>query len=276
MKSKDNTRRFEAKAALYQQFRPAYPEAYFDYLLSKTQLMPEDAVADIGSGTGIFSRQLLERGLSVYAVEPNSNMRSKAEQQLGANPRFFSVPGSAEHTLLADSSVALVTAAQAFHWFNQKKFGAECRRILKPGGKVALVWNIRSPDSPVTQKCQEAFYRFCENFSGFTGSIMQNLDQVASFFCGACPSCRTWANDLHYDWDAFLGRMLSSSYAPQKQSCCKNSAKTNFSGRKRKWNFAFFHADDQFSRNAGLSIAKGSKTAYNKREKNKGELAQAG
>lgn len=218
MKSKDNTRRFETKAALYQQFRPAYPEAYFDYLLSKTQLMPEDAVADIGSGTGIFSRQLLERGLSVYAVEPNSNMRSKAEQQLGANPRFFSVPGSAEHTLLADSSVALVTAAQAFHWFDQKKFGAECRRILKPGGKVALVWNIRSPDSPVTQKCQEAFRRFCENFSGFTGSIMQNLDQVASFFCGACPSYRTWANDLHYDWDAFLGRMLSSSYAPQKES----------------------------------------------------------
>lgn len=125
MKSKDNTRRFEAKAALYLQFRPAYPEAYFDYLLSKTQLMPEDAVADIGSGTGIFSRQLLERGLSVYAVEPNSNMRSKAEQQLGANPRFFSVPGSAEHTFLADSSVALVTAAQAFHWFDQKKFGAE-------------------------------------------------------------------------------------------------------------------------------------------------------
>ena len=272
MKSKDNTRCFEAKAALYQQFRPAYPEAYFDYLLSKTQLMPEDAVADIGSGTGIFSRQLLERGLSVYAVEPNSNMRSKAEQQLGANPRFFSVPGSAEHTLLADSSVALVTAAQAFHWFDQKKFGAECRRILKPGGKVALVWNIRSPDSPVTQKCQEAFYRFCENFSGFTGSIMQNLDQVASFFCGSCPSYRTWANDLRCFFGAHALLFLCAAKGiPRLRPPC-GSAAANFSGRKRKWNFAFSHADDQFSRNADLSIAKGSKTAYNKREKIKGSL----
>lgn len=213
----DNTRRFDGKASLYKQFRPSYPEEYFDYLFQKARLEPQDAIADIGAGTGIFTRQLLRRGFSVFAVEPGEDMRRQGQAQLCDDPALRWVAGSAEQTTLAPGSVGLVTAAQAFHWFDREKFGAECRRILRPGGLVALVWNIRVPECTLTQKCAELFFRYCPGFTGFSGGSATEPDAIEPFFLGGKMGYRQFANDLFYDWDAFLGRMLSSSYAPGQQ-----------------------------------------------------------
>ena len=139
----DNTNKFTGKSSAYASSRPKYAEQFIQYLKNSAGLGLESIVADIGSGTGILSSQLLDIGCTVIAVEPNDDMRNTAEKLLGGNERFNSVKGSAENTALEDYSVNYITVGQAFHWFDHKKFKAECKRILKPGGKVILVWNSR-------------------------------------------------------------------------------------------------------------------------------------
>ena len=116
---------------MYAKYRPSYPNEYIDYLLPANQVKGNRIVADIGSGTGIFSRQLLESGLHVIGVEPNDDMRKMAEQSLKLYSRFQSIKATAENTTLKENSVDLVTVAQAFHWFDKEAFKIECQRILK-------------------------------------------------------------------------------------------------------------------------------------------------
>ena len=125
------TENFTDKADIYAKYRPSYPNEYIDYLLSANELNENQIVADIGSGTGIFSHQLLESGLHVIGVEPNDDMRKMAEQSLNQYPRFQSIKATAENTTLKENSVDLVTVAQAFHWFDKEAFKIECQRILK-------------------------------------------------------------------------------------------------------------------------------------------------
>jgi ubiquinone/menaquinone biosynthesis C-methylase UbiE len=172
-------------------------------------------VADIGSGTGIFTRQLLERGLHVIAVEPNDDMRTKAEQALNQCEQFSSIKASAEETSLPDKSVDLVTAAQAFHWFDQEKFRLECKRILKQEAKVALVWNSRDFTSPLIIKNAEICKKFCPNFYGFSGGIGEDQEVFKRFFRDGKYEFVRIPNDLIFDFEGFLGRNLSASYSPK-------------------------------------------------------------
>lgn len=96
----NNTTKFSKKANAYSFGRPAYSNDFIDMLYSKQGFSDKSIVADIGSGTGILSRQLLERGSSVYAVEPNADMRAAAESSLSPYEKFYSVNGTAEHTTL--------------------------------------------------------------------------------------------------------------------------------------------------------------------------------
>lgn len=143
-------RRFEERANDYAASRPDYPAALVDQLVERIGLRAGARVADIGSGTGIFTRLLLERGLRVTAVEPSDDMRRAAEAQLGAQPGFTSASGTARATGLATGSVAAIFCAQAFHWFNEESTRLEWRRILQPGGCAALVWNNRDPNDAFT------------------------------------------------------------------------------------------------------------------------------
>ncbi len=114
----ESTDKFTDKAEIYAKYRPSYPLEYIEYLISEAGLNEESMIADIGSGTGIISRQLLGRGYTVIGVEPNDDMRKVAEQTLKPDSRFISVKATAENTTLNDNSVDLVTVAQAFHWFH--------------------------------------------------------------------------------------------------------------------------------------------------------------
>lgn len=212
--STDATGNFTGRADVYAKHRPGYPEAYVDYLLEANALRAGSAVADIGSGTGILSAQLLARGLRVFAVEPNADMREAAERRLGKHPAFTSECGKAENTTLKDGSVDLVTAAQAFHWFDREGFGKECKRILRPGAKVALVWNSRELSSPVVRDNDEIIRKYCRGFLGFGGGTAGSPDTVVSFFRSGTCERKVFRNDALYDLDAFLGRNLSGSYSP--------------------------------------------------------------
>ena len=220
-----NEKRFDGKAAAYAAFRPSYPQAFIDYLYTRVGFTPASPIADIGAGTGILTKLLLERGNSVYAVEPNADMRGEAERSLGGFANYHSLPGTAEATQLADHSVAFVTVAQAFHWFDRAKFRQECHRILTPGGRVALVWNSRVPNDNLARDSDALYAKYCEPYrdsaSGSapkppngTRGIFASDEDFSDFFT-APWEVHEFPNDLTVNLETFLGRNLSSSYTPK-------------------------------------------------------------
>jgi SAM-dependent methyltransferase len=207
------TDRFSDRVADYVRYRPDYPEALRQALWSEAQLDRDAVVADIGSGTGISSRLLLELGVTVFAVEPNQAMRSAAERELGRNARFRSVSGTAEATTLADASVDLVTAGQAFHWFNREGAGREFRRILRPGSPVAIFWNRRSLDgTPFLVGYEALLLRYGTDYQ----SVRHDRIDAAAFdtmFPGGWTLHR-FPNAQELDREGLFGRVFSSSYTP--------------------------------------------------------------
>lgn len=210
--SLDNSQKFTGKGNIYQQYRPDYAPEAMQYLKEKLGIGPGASVADVGSGTGIFTRQLLLLVARVYAVEPNPDMRAEAERQLAAFPGFRSIAGRDSDTTLPDQSVNLVSAAQAFHWFERAAFRLECRRILKPGGKVLLVWNQRDHTSPVNQASKQIFNEYCPDFKGFSGGMNQRDARIESFFSHGYELLQ-FVYPIYYTREGYIGRCLSASYA---------------------------------------------------------------
>jgi SAM-dependent methyltransferase len=135
-------RSFDAWAVDYDRYRPEYPPEMFDYIAARLSLPVDARVVDVGAGTGKAARQMARRGWQVTAIEPGEGMldvlRARAaEEGLEIDARL----GSAEETDLADASVDLATAAQAYHWFDKERAVPEMERIVRPGGGVALFWN---------------------------------------------------------------------------------------------------------------------------------------
>ncbi len=143
----DSISRFSNRAEIYARYRPRYPDAVIACLTDACGLSPSATVADVGAGTGILTELFLRNGNPVYAVEPNAAIRGVAEAQLQGTPDFHSIDGRAEATTLPKNSVDFVVAGQAFHWFEPVATRREFRRILKPGGWIALIWNDRRLDS---------------------------------------------------------------------------------------------------------------------------------
>lgn len=209
-----NEKKFDSKGEVYVKARPDYPEALFWYLMSERIIDKNVIVADIGSGTGIFTRQISPFVKTVYAIEPNYDMRSKAETIFGSDGKIISIDATAEDTSLFDDSVDLITVAQAFHWFDRVKFKNECKRILKKNGNIVLVWNDRDTSSEVIQDNFAVNKRFCPDFKGSSNGLSFEKEAFADFFDGDFDVIE-FENSLVYDVDTFIKRNLSSSYAPK-------------------------------------------------------------
>ncbi|MDB8805765.1 class I SAM-dependent methyltransferase [Romboutsia sp. 1001216sp1] len=117
-----NENKFNGMGKIYSKYRPSYPFDFIDYLFTDVGISQRSIIADIGSGTGILTRQLLEKGSKVYGIEPNADMRDIAETNLNNFLGFTSVNGNAENTTIDDNSVDYITVAQAFHWFDRERF----------------------------------------------------------------------------------------------------------------------------------------------------------
>lgn len=211
----ETTKKFTGKADIYSKYRPHYPQEYINYLVSYNGLTSDKIVADIGSGTGVLTQQLLINNLNVIAVEPNDDMRNIAEKQLNSYSNFVSINGTAESTGLKSYSIDLITVAQAFHWFDKLQFKKECIRILKPNSNVALVWNSRDFSSKLVIENAEICKDLCPSFKGFSGGIEKNSDVYKQFFRDGKYEYHTFRNDLEYNLESFIGRNLSASYAPK-------------------------------------------------------------
>ena len=126
----DTTKEFSGMALVYTEGRPIYADAFIDDLYAKFGVTTNSIIADIGSGTGKFSKQLIEKGSFVYCVEPNEDMRNQAEFELKKYSNCKCVDGDASNTTLKEKTVNFITTAQAFHWFDAELFKNECRRII--------------------------------------------------------------------------------------------------------------------------------------------------
>ncbi len=176
-------------------------------------LGPGRSVADVGSGTGILTTLLLATGARVAGVEPNAAMRVAAERALAGEPRFESRGGSAESTGLPGASIDLVTAAQAFHWFEPLATRAEFARILRPAGRVALVWNQRK-DTPLNRDYEAMLERHAPDYRNVRERDRAAEPKIRAFFAPAHAQLETFANAQRFDEAGSRGRLSSSSYAP--------------------------------------------------------------
>ncbi len=211
----DNTKRFNGIASEYTQSRPSYSAEFIECLFSKYGFSASAVIADIGSGTGKFAKQLLQKGCNVICVEPNSDMRLVAEKELCEYTEFKSVSGSAENTMLPDNSVDFITTAQAFHWFDTKSFKTECSRILKPDGKVFLIWNTRNCDALINRELYGVYSEYCPDFKGFSGGTKPHDDRIKYFFDNNYEYL-SFINPLYFDREKFISRSLSGSYSLKK------------------------------------------------------------
>lgn len=209
--------RFSSRVDDYARYRPSYPQPALDLLRQRCGLTPGAAVADLGSGTGILTGQLLECGAEVFAVEPNERMRAAAEAQLSHQPRFHSVAGSAEATTLASGSVDLLVAGQAFHWFDPQRARLEALRVLRPGAWGALLWNERPPEAtPFLADYEALLKRYAPEYTRITAS-RANPGTMREFL-GAALEVGTFVNQQVLDFEGLRGRLMSSSYAPEPGS----------------------------------------------------------
>ncbi|MDD1770692.1 MAG: class I SAM-dependent methyltransferase [Methanomassiliicoccales archaeon] len=211
MSRKPTTERFTGRASYYARYRPSYPRRLVDDLFTRGVIPQGGKVADLGSGTGIFSELLLERGLTVYAVEPNDDMRRTAEERLSGRKGFVSVRGLAESTGLRDHSVDVATAAQAYHWFEPIATRKELRRILVPPCWVVLLWNERQVEA---DEFSIRYEELVNEFSAEHAGIERNKEDPERIFGDSPLERLTYQNNRELDLEGLKGMAASVSYLP--------------------------------------------------------------
>ncbi|MBS1530725.1 MAG: class I SAM-dependent methyltransferase [Bacteroidetes bacterium] len=217
--STDSTKRFSDRVANYVKYRPGYPGEIIDYLEKACDLKPGSVIADIGAGTGIFTKLLLEKGYKVYGVEPNDPMREEADRQLSQFSGYHSMTGTADKTGLATKSIDLIVCAQAFHWFNTAEAKAEFQRILKPGGKAALIWNNRDVEADAFATAYDALLKTLSG-GDYEKINHQNLNTAdfERFYKNGQYVLTKFPNQQIFDFEQLAGRAFSSSYVPAEDT----------------------------------------------------------
>lgn len=213
MPASNATSRFSDRVDNYVRYRPGYPPEALHVLKSTCGLTPGHIIADIASGTGIWTRMLLENGNKVFGVEPNPEMRRAGESLLAGFPKFASVAGTAEATTLPESSVNFITAAQSAHWFDRARARVEFLRILMPEGWLVLMWNERLTDStPFLRAYEQMLLDYGTDYQEVRHE--HTTDAVNEFFDPSPFQERIFETRQEFDYAGLEGRLLSSSYAP--------------------------------------------------------------
>ena len=198
--------RFSDRAEDYAKYRPSYPSEAIDGILEGLGRAEGLIAADIGAGTGISSRLLADRGVKVIAIEPNAAMRKAAT----SHPLVEFRNGDAENSKLEENSVDLITCFQAFHWFNPEPTLREFARILKPKGRLAVVWNDRDRSD-----------EFTAEYTHLTQTVATiQSDWRTERFLRQTPSFSevtqlTFPYQQSLDRKGLVGRAMSTSYIPK-------------------------------------------------------------
>ncbi|HLY71977.1 MAG TPA: class I SAM-dependent methyltransferase [Puia sp.] len=205
------TTRFSNRVENYVKYRPSYPDAIIAFLEENIGLKKDQRIADVGSGTGIFSELLLKHGYAVVGIEPNEDMRKAAERRLSGYPGFTSKNHRAEQTGLPKQSVDLITVAQAFHWMDLVPTKKEFLRILRPGGHIVLAWNLRQKNTPFLKDYDELKLQFGTDYRA---SKMVNDESIQQFYTPMPVQVVSFENRQLLDFEGLKGQLLSTSYIP--------------------------------------------------------------
>jgi len=175
-------------------------------------------VADIGAGTGILTRLLLDAGFAVTAVEPNDAMRAAAEEDLRGYAGFSSVAAPAEQTGLDGGAFDAITVAQAFHWFDAPAARKEFQRLLRPEGWVFIVRNHRREGANQLARDYEGMLKTLGERYNAIGHRDREARERAmrKFFSADSLRIAQFDNPHVMDWAGLRGRFLSVSYAPKE------------------------------------------------------------
>lgn len=198
---------FAAAADDYDRYRPTYPDELTTVLRSRLDLRPGRVVLDLAAGTGKLTSHLVESGADVLAVEPVESMRAHLARAL---PHVAVLDGTAEDLPLPRACVDAVAVGQAFHWFETGPALAELSRILRPDGRLAIVFNERALETPV----QAALDDLLAPLRGRTPSWADHswraaIEDPAGF---VVTDAIAMPHAQRVDLDGFLGRIRSISF----------------------------------------------------------------
>jgi SAM-dependent methyltransferase len=206
----DPLSRFSNRAEDYAKYRPRYPQEAIATILEGLGKPSHLVIADVGAGTGISARLFADQGVRVWAIEPNADMRAMAQ----SHPRVEFREGTAEQTGLLDQSVDAIACCQAFHWFEPVATLREFKRILKPGGRVALMWNERNTEDPFTAACEQII-RAATDDDFMELRDAKSADALAHHPLFTHFRSYTFTHSHVLTLEGLLGLVLSSSYVPK-------------------------------------------------------------
>jgi SAM-dependent methyltransferase len=194
---------FSEGAEAYERGRPGYPDEAIGWLAERLELDGGRQVIDLAAGTGKLSRALRAAGAEVIAVEPLERMRALIE------PPIRAVEGTAERIPLPDASADGVTVAQAFHWFDAESALAEIHRVLRPGGHLALLWNVRLMDDPGQAAIEELIAPYTAEIPRHRSGEWRGPIEATNLF-GPLEE-RSFPNQQRLDADGLSDRVGSTS-----------------------------------------------------------------
>ncbi|MFM9959529.1 MAG: class I SAM-dependent methyltransferase [Phycisphaerales bacterium] len=210
------TRRFTGRVGDYAKHRPSYPPEAIDALLEG--IAPGAWAADIGAGTGISTRLLLDRGINVHAVEPNADMRRRGKADTASfGTRVLWHDSTGERTGLADAAVSLVLCAQSLHWLEGAAAMHEFARILSPGGRAAALWNVHDVRDPAMAAYRDVVMRHARDVprSPWFRNDACVLGAPAARAAGLTGyRLREFPNQHTVTLEGLIGRAMSASYMP--------------------------------------------------------------
>ena len=206
---------FAKKAKLYARYRPTYSLDYKKYLIDTVKIAQNSSIADVGAGTGIHTKTLVDISERIYCVEPDLPMLQICEEVFKNQNNVSFLLASAEHTSLPDKSVDYITVAQAFHLFDTTKSLIEFRRILKKNGKLLLVWNSKEQDNKLFFDTEKLIKKFCPTYQRrihartfFRDTYDFCFEQDTFIF-----TCLSHDSTENLTKNIFVNRTLSASYA---------------------------------------------------------------
>ena len=205
---------FSSKAKNYDKYRWDYAQAAIELIIEIAQLSACSAVADIGAGTGMLTKHFVDRVHTVYAIEPNLEMRQIMAGKLGSNSSVSVINGCAEATSLPDESVDVITVAQAIHWFDPLPTRKEMRRILNNNGWLVVLKNHRM-DKELTRDTENLM---TEAYGADFSATIERPEQMPLRFYYGNDRYRKMIHPFQFqqDWDGFMGAILSASFMPDE------------------------------------------------------------
>lgn len=216
--------RYQNKAQHYSFSRPTYPKELIKYLNDREDLQSYICAADIGAGTGIFTKLLLDNEHKVYAVEPSGDMRDKLNKLKHDYTDIEIINGTAENTGIKDKSIDLIVSAQSLHWFDLQKAKIEFKRILKDRNLCLFIWNERtSTNNSFTSAYESLIHEFVNNYESYITKGSDVILRLNDFVYPATIKKITFPNVVNMDYEGIVNLFYSYSYSPPYDSCSQET-----------------------------------------------------